>query len=210
MVLLEGRPRIIREIEPLCKAILLGYWPGPQGAQAMHNVVFGKFNPGGKLPYTYPRYNGSLITYDHKLLDEAIEIVDPVYEYKYEFKPQYQFGHGLSYTTFAYDSIMISQDTISVSDSLKVSVKVTNSGKLAGHEVVELYTQDLVASITPPVKRLRRFNKIFLQPGESKTVSFTLYVKDLSFVNDKYETVSEEGDFEIIIARKKRRFYLKY
>ncbi|MBC7387571.1 MAG: glycoside hydrolase family 3 C-terminal domain-containing protein [Opitutaceae bacterium] len=209
LLLLEGRPRIIREIEPLCKAILLGYWPGPQGAQAIHDVVFGKFNPGGKLPYTYPRYNGSLITYDHKLLDEAIEIVDPVYEYKYEFKPQYEFGHGLSYTTFTYDSIQFSKDTISTNDSLIVSVKVTNSGKLAGHEVVELYTQDLVASITPSVKRLRRFNKIFLQPGESKTISFTLIEKDLSFVNEKYETISEEGDFEVIIAKRKRKFYLK-
>jgi len=141
-------------------------------------------------------------------LDEALEIVDPVYEYKYEFKPQYEFGHGLSYTTFSYDDIVTNKDTIN-SDSLLVSIKVTNTGKTDGHEVIELYTQDLVASITPSVKRLRRFQKVFLKSGESQTVNFILTDNDLAFVNEKFEMLAEEGDFELIVPGKKKSFYLK-
>lgn len=208
LVLLEGRPRIIREIEPYCSAILLAYWPGSQGAQAIYDVLYGKYNPSGKLPYTYPRYSGTLITYDHKLLDEAIEIAEP-YQYYYEFDPQYPFGHGLSYTTFAYSPITISADTLSGTDSLKVSVKILNSGTREGQEVVELYTRDVVASITPCVKRLRRFDKINLMPGETKTIDFILSKDDLAFVNEKLETVTEPGSFEIIISDQKATFYYK-
>lgn len=209
LVLLEGRPRIIREIEPYCSAILLAYWPGSQGAQAIYDVLYGKYNPSGKLPFTYPRYGGTLITYDHKLLDEAIEIVEPEYKYFYEFDPQYSFGHGLSYTTFEYSPIKLSTDTLVGTDSLKVSVTVTNTGKVAGQEVVELYTRDMVASITPCVKRLRRFEKIDLKPGESKTVDFVISKDDLAFVNQELKTVTEPGAFEIIIADKKIRIYYK-
>jgi len=208
LVLLEGRPRIIREIEPYCSAILLAYWPGSQGAQAIYDVLYGKYNPSGKLPYTYPRYSGTLITYDHKLLDEAIEIVEP-YQYFYEFNPQYQFGHGLSYTTFEYSPIKLSRDTLVGSDSLKVSVKVTNAGKLAGQEVVELYTRDVFASITPCVKRLRRFEKINLLAGESKNIDFVISKGDLAFVNQELKTVTENGSFEIIISNQKTLFYYK-
>jgi len=208
LVLLEGRPRIIREIEPYCSAILLAYWPGSQGAQAIYDVLYGKYNPSGKLPYTYPRYSGTLITYDHKLLDEAIEIVEP-YQYFYEFNPQYQFGHGLSYTTFEYSPIKLSRDTLVGSDSLKVSVKVSNTGKLAGQEVVELYTRDVFASITPCVKRLRRFEKINLMAGESKSIDFVISKDDLAFINQELKTVTEKGSFEIIISNQKALFYYK-
>ena len=209
LVLLEGRPRIIREIEPYCSAILLAYWPGSQGAQAIYDVLYGRYNPSGKLPYTYPRYSGTLITYDHKLLDEAIEIVEPEYKYFYEFTPQYEFGHGLSYTSFEYSPIKLSADTLTGTDSLKVSVSVTNTGKLAGQEVVELYTRDVFASITPCVKRLRRFEKIDLKPGESKTIDFVISKDDLAFVTQDLKTVTEKGSFEIIISNQKILFYYK-
>jgi len=209
LVLLQARPSIIRKIEPLCSAIVMGYWPGPQGAEAIKRVVYGEFNPSGKLPFTYPRYNGSLITYDHKLLDEAKEIVDPVYKYFYEFKPQFPFGHGLSYTSFSYSDLKLSADTITNSDSLMVSIKVTNTGAKAGQEVVELFLQDMVASITPPVKRLKRFSKILLNPSESKTLTFKLIKKDLEFVNDNMIWTSEAGDFEVIVSDQRKMFYLK-
>jgi beta-glucosidase len=209
LVLLQARPSIIRKIEPLCSAIVLGYWPGPQGAEAIKKVVYGEFNPCGKLPFTYPRYNGTLITYDHKLLDEAKEVVDPEYKYFFEFNPQYHFGHGLSYTTFSYSDLILSADTITNSDSLVVSINISNTGTKAGFEVVELYLQDMVASITPPVKRLKRFSKIFLNPSESKTLTFKLIKKDLEFVNESLIWTSEAGDFEVIVANQKKMFYLK-
>jgi beta-glucosidase len=208
LVLLQARPSIIRKIEPLCSAIVLGYWPGPQGAEAIKRVVYGEFNPCGKLPFTYPRYNGTLITYDHKLLDEAKEVVDPEYKYFFEFNPQYHFGHGLSYTTFSYSGLKLSADTITNSDSLMVSITISNTGTKAGHEVVELYLKDMVASITPPVKRLKRFNKIFLNPSESKTLTFKLIKKDFEFVNESLIWTSEAGDFEVIVSNQKKMFYL--
>jgi len=209
LVLLEGRPRIIREIEPYCNAILLAYWPGSQGAQAIYDVLYGNYNPSGKLPFTYPRYSGTLITYDHKLLDEAVEIVEPEYKYFYEFNPQYPFGHGLSYTTFEYGPIKMNADTLSEKGECIISVNVTNTGKVEGEEVVELYTRDLVASITPCVKRLRHFDKIHLMPAESKKVDFVLTKNDLAFVNQDLKTVTEKGAFEIIISNQKSLIYYK-
>ena len=208
VILLGGRPRIIREIEPYCSAILLAYWPGSQGAQAIYDVVMGHFNPSGKLPYTYPRYSGSLVTYDHKLLDEAVEIVEP-YQYFYEFKPQYEFGHGLSYTHFEYSDLKLSKDTISEKDSLEVSVQLTNTGARGGHEVVQVYSRDLFASITPAVKRLRRFEKVYLLPGESKTVRFTLMPTDFSFVNADLVDVTEKGGFEVQVGKLRHSFEYK-
>ncbi len=208
LVLLEGRPRIIREIEPYCSAIVLAYWPGAQGAQAIYDVLYGRYNPSGKLPFTYPRYSGTLLTYDHKLLDEAVEIVEP-YQYFYEFNPQYPFGHGLSYTTFSYSKIKVSSDTLLANDRLNLSITVTNTGKMDGQEVIELYSRDLVASITPSVKRLRRFEKIALLAGESKTVDFVLTKADLAFVGQDLKTVTEKGGFEISIQKEKTTIYYK-
>lgn len=208
VILVGGRPRIIREIEPLCSAILLAYWPGSQGAKAIYDVVYGRFNPSGKLPYTYPRYSGSLITYDHKPLDEAVEIVEP-YHYFYEFKPQYEFGHGLSYTTFSYSDLKISKDTVSASDSVSISVTLSNHGKMGGHEVLQLYTRDVFASITPAVKRLRRFQKVYLLPGESKQVTFQLKPEDVAFVNNEGKWVTEQGEFEVQLGKLKKKFVLK-
>ena len=200
VVLLQGRPRIIREIEPLIDGLIVGFWPGSQGADAIHDVIFGDYNPSGRLPVTYPRFSGTLLTYDHKLLDEAVEIADP-YEYKYVFDPQFEFGDGLSYTSFAYENLTATADA--GSGSLLISVDVQNTGQAIGQEVVELYVRDLFASVTPSVKRLRGFEKIELRPGESQTVTFRLEQEDLSFVNAELAVVFESGEFEIQIGDKK-------
>ena len=206
VILLEGRPRIIREIEPLIDGLIIGFWPGSQGAQAIHDVVFGDYNPSGKLPITYPRYSGTLNTYDHKKLDEAIEVDDP-YSYSYKFNPQFEFGAGLSYTSFKYSNLSLNGDTIS--DHLNVSITIENNGDLKGQETVELYTRDWYASITPSIKRLRRFEKITLEAGESKTINFSLTKKDVSFINAELKTTFEEGNFDIIIGTETSSFYWK-
>ena len=203
LILLEGRPRLIREIEPLIDGLIVGFWPGSRGADAIHDVVYGNYNPSGKLPVTYPRYSGTLLTYDHKLLNEAEQIAEPGGSF-YPIDAQYQFGEGLSYTTFTYSGLAVDSD--SVSGQLKVSVTVENSGQVSGQEVVELYTRDWFASITPSVKRLRRFEKINLQAGESRTLNFTLSKKDVSFVNSSYETIFEPGNFDVMVGTEKESF----
>jgi beta-glucosidase len=201
VVLLEARPRIINEIEPLIDGLVLGLWPGSRGADAIRDVIYGDYNPSGKLPITYPRYSGDLLTYDHKFLDEAVEVADP-YDYKQVFDPQYEFGFGLSYTTFEYSDLEVVAD----GDNVVVSVTVTNSGDVGGQEVVELYTRDWYASITPYVKRLRRFEKILLKPGESSVVQFVLTKKDVSFVTARFETVFEAGGFDFIVGTERAEF----
>ena len=208
LVMLEGRPRIVRDIEPLCQGVIMAYWSGPQTGAAFADILFGDVNPSGKLPFTYPRYTGDILTYDHKFLDCAVEVAEP-YSYEYKFNPQWQFGHGLSYTTFAYENLKISTDTLSGSAVLKISVTVKNTGKVAGKEAVELYSKDLIASITPSVKRLRKFNKISLEPGASKEVVFELSPSDIAFVNKDLKWVTENGQFEIMIGGLKKGFYYK-
>lgn len=207
LILTEGRPRIIREIEPYCEAIVQAYLPGSQGAQAITDVLKGKINPSGKLPYTYPRYAGERITYDHKALDEAVEIVVPEYSFSYKFTPQYEFGHGLSYTTFEYGNIELNDSVIS--DSLLVKVKISNTGDRSGKHTVELYTRDLFASITPNVKRLKKFQKIELKAGESKEVSFLITKSDLAFVHQDKSKKADNGTFEIMLGDKSISFELK-
>lgn len=208
LVLLEGRPRIVNEIEPLCKAVIMGYWSGPQSGKAISEVIFGDINPSGKLPFTYPRFTGDLLTYDHKFLDAAVEVASP-YSYKYEFNPQWPFGHGLSYTTFKLDNLKISSDTLRKNGKIKISLTVKNTGNSEGKETIELYTKDLVASITPSVKKLRRFIKINLLPGQSQEVNFELAATDLAFVNKDLKWVTEKGQFELIIGDLKKSFYFK-
>lgn len=200
LVLTEGRPRIIREIEPGMTAIVQAYWPGSGGAQAIVDVLYGEYNPDGKLPYSYPQFTGDIMTYDHKFLDEIQELSPGRVTYN-GYKPQWPFGHGLSYTTFEYSNLKLSAATLSKSGSIKVSVDVKNTGAKDGKITVELYSRDLFASITPSVKRLRGFNKIFLKAGESKTVEFTLNKDDLSFVNENLKRVTEKGDFEVMIDK---------
>jgi len=209
LILTEGRPRILNEIEKYCEAILLTYWSGSEGANAIAEILAGKTNPSGKLPFTYPRYNGALLTYDHKLLDEAVEIVKPEYEYRYEFNPQYPFGHGLSYTTFEYSNLSVSHDTLTGNDTLHIKVTVANTGKVKGKEVIEVYIRDQYASITPPVKRLKRFEKTELAPGETTTREFHITRNDLSFVGAENKWITEEGGFEIKTGPLSGEFYLK-
>ncbi len=194
LVLVEARPRIIREIEPLAESILMAYLPGNEGGRAIADVLYGVINPSGKLPITYPKYNNSLWAYDHTRADER----DKGFGYD-AFDPQYAFGFGLSYTDFAYSDLKISNDTLFSDDSLFVSVKVTNIGSREGKEIVQLYSADQFASIVPTVKQLRRFEKINLQPAETKTVQFSLHPKDLAFVNAKNEWITEPGAFTLMI-----------
>jgi beta-glucosidase len=199
VVLNEGRPRIIRDIVPESKAVLQSYLPGNYGGLAVADVLFGDVNPSGKLPYTYPMYVNSLLTYDHKP-SEHQKKMEGVYDYESDFAVQWPFGFGLSYTTFEYSNLTLSSNTLSKEGSITVSVTVTNSGGRDGKEVVQLYTSDVYATITPDVKRLRGFDKIDLAKGESKTVSFSLSADDVSFVNALNQRVTEKGEFKVEVG----------
>src|SRR6185437_15892061 len=164
LVLVEGRPRVINRIADDMNAIVMAYNPSNEGGTAIADVLFGDVNPSGKLPFTYPRTPNGLINYDHKPFETENTAFGNM-----AFKPQFEFGSGLSYTTFAYKDLKIDKQTMSASDELNVSVTVTNTGQRAGKEVVQLYVSDLVASLSPPGKRLRRFAKVSLEPGESRT-----------------------------------------
>lgn len=204
LVLTEGRPRFITNIEPSVKGILMTYWSGKKTAEAVADVLFGDYNPGGRLPFTYHKSMGEIVMYDRKPTEEVREVFNDNVGTGYD--PLFSFGHGLSYTTFEYGDITLSRNTISGNEKLSVSITVKNTGRRAGKHTVELYTRDLFASITPSMRRLRAFDKISLQPGEAKTVSFNITKDDLAFVNDKLKTVTEPGEFEIMIGDKKAKF----
>ena len=202
LVLIENRPLIVNDIEPLCDAIVLAYEPGDYGGLALANIIYGKVNPSGKLPFTYPRHEASLLWYDHK----HTETLDQTFGRK-AFNPQWEFGYGLSYTTFQYSNLKISNDTLSTGN-LQISVDVTNTGTTAGKEVVQLYIADRYASITPSVKRLRGFEKVEIKPGATHIVTFTISAKDLAFVGRDEKWISEAGWFDIILGSEKSSFYL--
>jgi beta-glucosidase len=206
LVLVEGRGRIIREIEPGAKAILLAYWPGSEGARAIASVLFGDTNPSGKLPFTYARHANNLLTYDRKYTSRIAEISAPGTSAINVATPQYEFGFGLSYTTFAFKNLRLSTPAFKGFERLTVSVDVTNTGQRAGQEVVDLYTRDLYASLTPPMQRLRAFQKVLIDPGQTKTVTFALSADDLAFVNDASQRVIEFGDFEVMVGGLKAGF----
>ena len=195
LILLQGRPRIIREIEPYAGAILMAYWPGHEGGRALARLINGESNPSGKLPYTYPRYTNTLQTYQHKGSDK----LDRQFGMS-GFNPQWEFGHGLSYTSFSFDQLSMSSDTIFTGQNLIVSIEVSNTGKHPGMEVVQFYIRDLVASITPDDRKLIGFEKVSLQPGERKEVSLTVSYADLQFVNLNNEWIAEPGDFELLVG----------
>jgi beta-glucosidase len=203
LVLVEGRPRIINRVADGAGAILMAYNPGNEGGQAVADVLFGDYNPGGKLPFTYPRHPNALLTYDHK----SFEKQDTSFGLS-AFNPQFEFGHGLSYTTFKYSDLRLSKKTITEKDKLSVSVTVTNSGQRAGSEVAQLYLRDVVASITPPDRKLKRFAKIRLDPGQSRTLSFELTRDDLSFIGQDQRPLVEPGDFEVLIGGLNEKFVL--
>ncbi|WP_458008536.1 glycoside hydrolase family 3 N-terminal domain-containing protein [Flavobacterium sp. PL002] len=210
LILNEGRPRLISDFESKMNAVIQCYLPGNEGARALVDIVYGDVNPSGRLPYNYPRYPNSLEKYNRKYtesISEGEQNDDAKYEKSY--LPQYEFGTGLSYTTFKYSNIKIDKKEISSSDDITVSVEVTNSGSSQGKEAVLLYLSDNVASITPEFKSLKRFEKIELAPGETKKVSFTLNPQDLKFVNNDLKWISEKGTFTIQIGDQKADFLLQ-
>ena len=199
LVLNEGRPRLIADIEPLAQGIIDILIPGNMGGDALVNLVSGKSNFSGKMPYTYPKEINSLANYDFKKSEE-VGTMEGAYDYNAKITQQWGFGYGLSYTTYKYSNLKVSQSDFRHGDIIKVSVDVKNTGKVAGKESVLLFSSDLIASMVPDGRRLRAFDKIELQPGETKTVTFNLNADDLAFVGYDGKWVLEEGDFKLMIA----------
>ena len=198
LILNIGRPRLITDIEPFMSAIVNIYLPGNFGGDALSDVLSGKVNPSGKLPYTYPAYPNSLIPYYFKP-SEVQNNSQGAYNYVGEVNNLYDFGFGLSYSEFTYSNLEINNDLFNLDDSIKISVNVKNSGKIDGSETVQLYSSDLYASLTPDVKRLRDFDKIELKAGEMKTITFELPVSELAFANSDNQFVVESGKFKLSI-----------
>ena len=200
LVLNEGRPRLIADIEPLAKSVVHIFLPGNYGADALVNLLSGDENFSAKMPYTYPKEINSLINYDYKVSEE-VGTMEGAYDYDAKVVLQWPFGYGLSYTSYIYSNLRVDKTRFTADDVLTVSVDVKNSGSRAGKEAVLLYSSDLVASLTPDNKRLRAFDKVALEPGETKTVSFTLPAKDLAFVGADGRWTLEEGAFTLKVGR---------
>ena len=199
LVLNEGRPRLIADIEPLAQGIIDILIPGNMGGDALVGLVSGKSNFSGKMPYTYPKEINSLANYDFKKSEE-VGTMEGAYDYNAKITQQWGFGYGLSYTTYKYSNLKVSQSDFRHGDIIKVSVDVKNTGKVAGKESVLLFSSDLIASMVPDGRRLRAFDKVELQPGETKTVTFELKADDLAFVGWNGKWRLEEGDFKLMIA----------
>ena len=199
LVLNEGRPRLIADIEPLAQGIIDILIPGNMGGDALVNLVSGKSNFSGKMPYTYPKEINSLANYDFKKSEE-VGTMEGAYDYNAKITQQWGFGYGLSYTSYKYSNLKVSQSDFRHGDIIKVSVDVKNTGKVAGKESVLLFSSDLIASMVPDGRRLRAFNKVELQPGETKTMTFELKADDLAFVGWNGKWRLEEGDFKLMIA----------
>ena len=199
LVLNEGRPRLIADIEPLAKAVVDILIPGNYGGDALANLLAGDANFSAKLPYTYPREINSLNTYDYKVSEE-VGTMAGAYNYDAKVSLQWPFGYGLSYTTSEYSNLKVDKAAFTADDVLTISVDVKNTGSCAGKEAVLLYSSDLIASIVPDNKRLRDFTKIELQPGEVKTVTFQLPAMNLAFVGADGKWILEEGDFILKIG----------
>ena len=199
LVLNEGRPRLIADIEPLAQGIINILIPGNMGGDALANLVSGKSNFSGKMPYTYPKEINSLANYDFKKSEE-VGTMEGAYDYNAKITQQWGFGYGLSYTSYKYSNLKVSQSDFRHGDIIKVSVDVKNTGKVAGKESVLLFSSDLIASMVPDGRRLRAFDKVELQPGETKTMIFELKADDLAFVGWNGKWRLEEGDFKLMIA----------
>lgn len=199
LVLNEGRPRLVADIEPLAKGVINILLPGNYGADALADLMAGDVNFSAKMPYTYPKEINSLINYDYKVSEE-VSTMAGAYDYDAKVTQQWAFGYGLSYTTYSYSNLKVSQSNFNASDELTVTIDVTNTGKVAGKESVLMFTSDLVASTTPDSRRLRAFQKIELQPGETKTVTFRLPAQDMAFVGADGKWILEEGEFVISVG----------
>ncbi|MEO9804111.1 MAG: glycoside hydrolase family 3 N-terminal domain-containing protein [Reichenbachiella sp.] len=208
LLLAQGRPRIISSIEPKVNGILNLYRPGCEGAKATMEILFGDYNPNGRLPYTYPKNTGDVILYDRKNSENFKESEPDTYGLG-GFSPQWPFGHGLSYTTFSYGDLKLDKTTLSGNEQLNVSITVNNTGDRDGQVAVELYVCDLFASITPNEKRLKKFKKVEIKKGGSAQVDFQLAKSDLSFINQNSKRVTEEGEFKLMIGDQKENFFYK-
>ena len=208
LVLNEGRPRLINGFVHQMQAVIQSYLPGNYGGEAIADVIFGDVNPSGKLPYSYPKFPNALINYNYKP-SENQEKMEGAYDYASNLALQYEFGHGMSYTTFEYSDLEISSDKMDEKSVMEVKVKVKNTGARTGKEVVMLFTKDHYASITPDVRRLRKFEKTELQPGEEKTIAFTLNKDDISFINAENQRVTEPGKFSVLIRNLEKTFTYK-
>lgn len=195
LVLVEGRPRIIRRVVDGARGVVMAYWPGMHGGDAIARVLFGEANPSGKLPFTYPRHPNELLTYDHKFT----ETLSPAFAGA-GFRPEWPFGHGLSYTTFAYRDLRLGAARMDTAGRMTVQVTVANTGGRAGEETVLLYTRQHYASVTPYTRRLRGFQKVSLAPGESRAVTFTLAADDLRHVGRDGRMVLEPGAFDVMVG----------
>lgn len=196
LILNEGRPRIINELEPLADAVIDILLPGNYGGDALANILTGDVNPSAKMPYTYPRHEAALTTYDYRVSEE-MDKMEGAYDYNAVVSVQWPFGYGLSYTTFEYSNFQTDKSSFTARDDLHFSIDVTNTGKYAGKEVVMLFSSDLVASLTPENRRLRAFKKVELQPGETQTVTLSIKGSDLAFVNSDGQWILEQGDFRM-------------
>jgi len=205
LVLTEGRPRLISGIAPAMKGILMAYWSGKKTAEAISDVLLGDYNPSGRLPFSYPRSMGEMVLYDRKPTEEIREIFNSDMTMN-GYNPLFPFGWGLSYTRFEYGDLTLSADKLGAAQQLTVHITVKNTGSRDGKHTVELYTREHYASITPNMRRLRAFKKIFLKAGESTTVDFVLNRSDLAFVNAQLRTVTEPGAFDVMIGDKKATF----
>ena len=202
LVLFEGRPLIFNKIEPLVDAVFMAYLPGNYGADALVNLVYGESVPSGRLPINYPKHPHSLVNYNHKHSDN---VHVPEY-YTSDYDQQYEFGDGLSYTSFEYTNLQLSQTRITKDDKINVSVEIKNTGAYTAKETVLLYISDLYATITPEVKALKGFDKIELAPGASKKVTFIITKAELSYVDHSLQTIVEPGEFEVHIGSLTEKF----
>lgn len=205
LVLAEGRPRVINRIADKVSGIVLALNPSNEGGRAVADVVFGDYNPNGKLPFTYPKFPAYHPTYDQPffLTEGKTDFVKPI------FAPQFAFGHGLSYTSFTYSNLQLSSKTIPVNGEITVSATVTNAGTRAGKETAILYLRDEYASLTPAGKRVKRFAKIYLEPGQSKTLSFKLNRQDFQFFNTDNKPIVEPGDFTVLLGNLSDKFTVR-
>ena len=199
LVLNEGRPRIIHDLEPLAQGIIHIMLPGNFGGNALANILSGEANPSAKMPYTYPRHEAELTTYDYRVSEE-MDKMEGAYDYDAVISVQWPFGYGLSYTTFEYSRLVCSHSDFNVQDELTFTVDVTNTGKRTGKEVVMLFSRDMVASLTPENRRLRAFQKVELKPGETKQVTLKIPASDLSFVGSDGRWILEAGEFRIQVG----------
>lgn len=195
LVLVEGRPRIIRRVVDAARGIVMAYWPGMHGGEAVAEVLFGEMNPSGRLPFTYPRHPNELVTYDHRFT----ETLSPRFEGQ-GYRPEWPFGHGLSYTTFAYADLRVAPAAMDTAGRVRVTVTLRNTGARAGEETVLLFTRQHYGTMTPHTRRLRAFRRVPLAPGESRAVSFDLGADDLRAVGRDGRMVLQPGAFDVMVG----------